>query len=205
MALLVAEQGLFKGNHSIDPSQARTYVDEYFAEVTAAAGKAHEIVAKVGQRDAAVIDSLSDLPIGTLLAVLDDVRAAGKIDDLIDLVSPIPPSSRVMAALLTAGGHLGLRWRKAVDDMVPAEQAIVRSFLVDRVVYADTFAPTPISGPAVARDDAPGTAVAGTADVGVAAEHRLERSIRHHQQSRHRRLPARQRPHLRADVTRRAD
>jgi hypothetical protein len=144
VALLVAEQGLFKGNHSLDPSQARTYVDEYFADVTAAAGKAHDIVAKVGQRDAAVIDNLSDLPIGTLLAVLDDVRAAGKIDDLIDLVAPVPPSSRVMAALLSAGGHLGLRWRKAVDDMVPAEQAIVRSFLSDRVVYADTFAPTQI-------------------------------------------------------------
>jgi hypothetical protein len=144
VALLVVEQGLFRGNHSIDPGQARTYVDEYFAEVTAAAGKANDIVTKVGQRDAAVIDGLSDLPIGTLLAVLDDVRAAGKIDDLIDLVTPVPPSSRVMAALLSAGGHLGLRWRKALDDMVPAEQAIVRSFLFDRVVYSDTFAPTPI-------------------------------------------------------------
>ena len=122
VALFVAEQGLFKGNHLIDPSQARTYVDEHFADVVAAAGKANDIVAKVARRDAAVLDSLSDLPIGTLLAVLDDVRAAGKIDDLIDLVTPAPPSSRVMAALLSAGGHVGLRWQKAVDDMVPAEQ-----------------------------------------------------------------------------------
>jgi hypothetical protein len=52
VAMFVSETGMFRGNHLIGPDQARTFVDEYFAEATAVRSKAGEIETLVGQRDA---------------------------------------------------------------------------------------------------------------------------------------------------------
>lgn len=145
VALFVAETGLFGGNHPIEPDKARRYVQEYFDMVTAAAVKARDVKELVLKRDIAVLDSFRGMPMGRMLSVLDDLRLEDKLDDLSDLIIGAPPEPRLLAALLSAGGHLGVRWRAALDYLTPDEVDEIRHFLLDRVIYGDTFAPAAIT------------------------------------------------------------
>jgi hypothetical protein len=145
VALFVAEQALFHSTHLLDATEARVYVDEYFKERVAAAALAKDIEAKFDQKDySGVIDSLKPLSMPLLLGTLDVVRADEKLEGMIGAIITVPASTRITAAMLTAGGHLGVRWEKALADLVPAEADTVRSFLFERVIYSDIPAAKPV-------------------------------------------------------------
>lgn len=153
VALFVAEQALFHSTHLMDATEAGVYVEEYFKERVVAAAHAKAIEAKFDQKDySGVIDDLKPLSMPLLLGTLDVVRADEKLEGMIGAIITVPPSSRITAAMLTAGGHLGGRWEKALADLVPAEADAVRSFLFERVIYSDI----PITKPVL--KNAPGEA-----------------------------------------------
>jgi hypothetical protein len=138
VALFVSETALFAGNHLIDPTQARLYVDEYFGEMRAALDAAREVEAKLSDKDVgALLKLLNDVPMTRLLAVLDTVRVDGKLDELTDMLAPAPPPNRLRAALLAAGGHVGVRFTNAYKDLPETDRAPLRAFLFEMVVYRD--------------------------------------------------------------------
>lgn len=145
VALFVAEQALFHSTHLMDATESRVYVDEYFKERVAATALAKDVEAKFDQKDySGVIEDLKPLSMPLLLGTLDVVRADDKLEGMIGAIITVPASSRITAAMLTAGGHLGGRWEKVLADLVPAEADVVRSFLFERVIYSDIPATKPV-------------------------------------------------------------
>jgi hypothetical protein len=146
VALRVAETGLFAGSHPIDPDAARPLVDEYLAEQRTARGIAGEVEAKLAQNDlAAIVGQLRDMPMARMLAVLEVIRADGKLDELIERLTPVPPRPRITAAMLAAGGHLGLRFAAAADDLVGPDLRLIREFLFGQVIDNDVRPPVPMT------------------------------------------------------------
>ena len=142
VALFVAEQGTLRSQHLIDPADAATYVNEYFAEVQAALGLAHDLEAKLTGRDLVqLLDAVAAVPMPKLLAALEDVRADGKFDELAAAITSAAPAARVQTALLSVGGHIGVRWRAAMKDLPEPDAKPIREFLSARL-FADDVVPT---------------------------------------------------------------
>ena len=138
VALFVAETALFAGGHLIDGTQARGYVDEYFGEIRAALDAARDVEAQLSAKDVgALLKMLSEVAMTRLLAVLDTVRVDGKLDELTDTLASAPPPNRVQAALLAAGGHVGVRFTNACKGLPETDLAPLRAFLFEMVIYRD--------------------------------------------------------------------
>jgi hypothetical protein len=138
VALFVSETALFAGGHLIDPTQARGYVDECFGEIRAALDAAHDVEAKLSAKDVgALLKMMSDVPMTRLLAVLDTLRVDGKLDELKDTLASAPPPNRLQAALLAAGGHLGVRFTNACKGLPETDLAPLRAFLFEMLIYRD--------------------------------------------------------------------
>jgi hypothetical protein len=138
VALFVATTALFASRHLIGPDEARVYVDEYFGEIRASLAAARDVEARLSAKDVgALLTVLNDVPMTRLIAVLDTVRVDGKLDELADALASAPPPNRLRAALLAAGGHLGVRFTNACKGLPETDLAPLRAFLFDMVAYGD--------------------------------------------------------------------
>jgi hypothetical protein len=145
VGLFVAEQGVLRGQHLIDPVDGARYVNEYFGESQGALGLAHDLEAKLTARDLVqLLDAVAAVPMPKLLAALEDVRTDGKLDDLAAALGSASPPARINAALLSVGGHIGVRWVAATKDLPEADAKPVREFLSARVFAHDVVAPAPL-------------------------------------------------------------